>query len=113
MKKLLILVMISTLMSFDKMIHKASYYGDYHHGKKTANGEIFDKNKLTCAATKRYDIGDILEVTNVDNGKTVVVRVNDRGAFAKYGRTLDLSEAAFKQIAPLKQGVVKVKIKKL
>ena len=113
MRKLLLVLSIPVLLSFGNITHKASYYGDKFHGRKTANGEIFDKNKMTCAATKEYKFGDYLEVTNVENGKTVTVRVNDRGGFAKYGRTLDLSEGAFKKIAPLKQGIVKVKIKKV
>lgn len=114
MKRVLFILLVFTLMSFtEEKTHKASYYGGHHHGRVTASGEIFDKNLLTCASTKEYKFGDILEVTNVKNGKSVIVKVNDRGAFAKYGRTLDLSEEAFRRIAPLKQGVVRVTIKKI
>lgn len=101
------------LMAFNSYTYKVSYYGDGFHGKKTTSGEIFDKNKLTCAATDKYKLGSYLEVSNPKTNKTVVVRVNDRGKFKKYGRELDLSEAAFKKIAPVNQGVIRVTIKKL
>jgi rare lipoprotein A len=93
--------------------HKVSFYSDPFHGRKTANGEVFDKNKLTCAALSSYKFKDKLRVTNLKNNKSVVVVVNDRGKFAKYGRTLDLSEAAFKKIGNLKKGVLTVKIERL
>jgi rare lipoprotein A len=93
--------------------HKVSFYSDQFHGRKTANGEVFDKNKLTCAALSNYKFKDKLRVTNLTNNKSVVVVVNDRGGFAKYGRTLDLSEAAFKKIGNLKKGVLTVKIERL
>lgn len=92
---------------------KASFYGGkYHHGKKMANGKIFDKNKLTCAHPT-HPFGTKLLVTNVKNGKSVTVTVTDRGGFQKLGRIIDLSEGAFKQIASLKTGVITVKIEKL
>jgi rare lipoprotein A len=55
----------------------------------------------------------VLKVTNISNGKSVVVKVNDTGNFSRLGRTLDLSKAAFAKIAPLGQGICKVKIEKL
>lgn len=94
-------------------IHKVSWYGGIFHGRKTASGEIYDKWGYTCAATKRYKLGTYLKVTNIKNNKSVIVKVNDRGAFAKYGRTLDLSRAAFDSIGNLDTGVLKVKIKKV
>lgn len=90
---------------------KASYYHN-EHGKKMANGKIFNKNALTCAHNK-YPFGTKLKVTNPKNGKSVIVTVTDRGGFNKLGRIIDLSEGAFKQIASLKSGVIKVKIEKL
>ncbi len=90
-----------------------SFYSDPFHGRKTANGEVFDKNKLTCAALSNYKFNDKLRVANLKNNKSLVVVVNDRGGFAKYGRTLDLSEAAFKRIGNLKKGVLTVKIERL
>ncbi len=86
----------------------ASYYGGKFIGRQTANGEIFVANKLT-AAHKTLPFGTMVKVTNLSNGKSVVVRINDRGPFVK-GRIIDLSEAAAKKIDMLQQGVVKVEI---
>lgn len=91
------------------LIFLATFYGGVFHGRLTASGERFDKNKFTCASNY-YKIGTILEVTNIANGKSVVVKVNDRGGFK--GMKLDLSEGAFKRIANLKQGVLKVRVEK-
>jgi rare lipoprotein A len=91
------------------IIFLATFYGGVFHGRLTASGERFDKNKFTCASNY-YKIGTILEVTNIANGKSVVVKVNDRGGFK--GMKLDLSEGAFKRIANLKQGVLKVRVEK-
>lgn len=88
---------------------EASYYADKFHGRKTANGEIFDMYKLT-AAHKSLPFDTILEVTNQNNGKSVVVRVNDRGPYKK-GRILDLSYAAAKSIDMISTGVARVQIK--
>jgi rare lipoprotein A len=90
---------------------KASYYSPKLHGRSTASGEPYNKGKLT-AAHKKLPFGARVEVTNLSNGKTVVVRINDRGPFVK-GRIIDLSGAAFKRIASLKAGVVDVKIRVL
>lgn len=86
----------------------ASYYGDEFHGRKTANGERFDQNKLT-AAHKQLPFGTRVRVVNRQNGKSVVVRVNDRGPFVK-GRIIDLSSSAFRSIASIRAGVVPVHI---
>lgn len=106
-------IITSLMLMMQTMTYNASWYGGHHHGKRTASGEVFDKNKMTCAAVSKYKFGEMLEVTNVKTGKSVVVKVNDRGGFAKYGRELDLSEGAFKKIAPVNQGVVKISIKRL
>ncbi len=87
---------------------QASFYGNEFHGRKTANGERFDQAKLT-AAHRTLPFGTRLKVTNTQNGKTVQVRVNDRGPFVK-GRVIDLSSSAFKSIASLNAGVVPVRI---
>ena len=89
-----------------------SWYGHGFHGKRTANGEVFNQNALTCASNS-HKMGTKLLVTNPATNKSVVVKVNDTGGFKKYGRTLDLSKAAFSRIAPLKQGTAKVKIQVL
>lgn len=91
---------------------KASYYAGKFVGRKTANGETFTSNDLTCAHM-HYKFGTRLRVTNMKNGKSVIVRVNDRGGFSKYGRIVDLSKAAFKRIASSKSGVINVKIETL
>ena len=105
------LITISTLLSAQQ--GKGSYYGKTHHGKKTASGEIFDKNKLT-AASNTYKLGTMLRVTNTANNKSVIVKVNDTGSFTKkYQRIIDLSEAAFKTIANLKQGIITVIVEKI
>ena len=86
----------------------ASFYGNEFQSRKTSNGEIFDQAKHT-AAHRTLAFGTRLKVTNTQNGKSVVVRVNDRGPFAK-GRILDLSSSAFKTIASLNTGVIPVRI---
>lgn len=87
---------------------QASYYGNEFHGRKTASGEPFDQAKLT-AAHRTLPFGTRLKVTNTQTGKSVQVRVNDRGPFVK-GRVIDLSSSAFKTIASLNAGVVPVRI---
>lgn len=87
----------------------ASFYGggDGFDGKKTANGEIFNANKLT-AAHKTLPFGTMVKVTNSKNGKSVVVRINDRGPYIG-GRVIDLSRAAAAQIGMIESGVAQVK----
>ncbi len=70
----------------------ASWYGGKFHGRQTASGEIFDTNALT-AAHRTLPFGSIVRVTNTENGKEVIVRINDRGPFVD-GRVIDLSRAA-------------------
>lgn len=89
-----------------KISGMASYYGPGFDGKKTASGEIFDQTKLTCAH-KTLPFGTKLKVVRVDNGKSVVVRVNDRGPYAK-GRILDVSTAAAKKLGMVKAGHAKI-----
>jgi rare lipoprotein A len=88
---------------------EATYYGGSFHGNLTYSGEKFDKNKMTCASN-HFKIGTVLEVTNPINHKSVVVKVNDKGGMKK--NVIDLSERAFKKIASLKDGRIKVTIKK-
>lgn len=90
---------------------KASWYGGSHHGGPTASGEKFNQNALT-AAHRTFPFNTRVRVTNPANGKSVVVRINDRGPFTG-GREIDLSYAAAKQIGILTQGVAKVKLEKL
>ena len=89
----------------------ASYYGVKHQGKKTANGERFDANQLT-AAHPSLPFGTRVKVTCVSTGKSVIVRINDRGPFHG-GRVIDLSKAAAKKIDMVKRGVMKIKLQRL
>ena len=87
---------------------QASYYADKFHGRKTASGETFNMYDMTCAH-KTLPFGTILRVTNLKNGKTVAVRVNDRGPFVK-GREIDVSKAAAQKLDMIKTGTASVKI---
>lgn len=89
----------------------ASYYADKYQGHKTASGERFDTARLT-AAHRTLPFGTKVRVTNLDNGRSVVVRVNDRGPFVS-GRVIDLSPAAAKQLDMLRAGVARVKLEVL
>lgn len=89
----------------------ASYYGPGFHGKKTANGERFNMNALT-AAHRTLPFGTRVRVTNLDNGRSVVVRINDRGPFAK-GRIIDLSKVAAKRIGMIQSGTARVRLEVL
>ena len=87
---------------------RASYYGEAHHGLTTASGEGFDKNGMT-AAHRTLPLGSKIEVENLDNGRKVVVTVNDRGPYVR-GRIVDLSQGAARRLGFTKQGVERVKL---
>ncbi len=86
----------------------ASYYADKFVGRQTASGEIYDNNSFT-AAHRKLPFGTLLKVTNLENGKIVIVKVNDRGPYA-YGRIIDLSKAAAQEIDMIKNGLAEVMI---
>jgi rare lipoprotein A len=86
----------------------ASWYGDYHHGQRTASGEVFDMRQLT-AAHRTLPLGTRLRVTNLQNGRMVRVRVNDRGPYVP-GRILDLSREAAWVLGMEERGVVPVRL---
>ena len=86
----------------------ASYYGPGLHGRRTASGERFNRHAMT-AAHRSHPFGTRLKVTNPENGRSVVVTVNDRGPFTK-GLSLDLSEAAAFQIGRRSTGPVEVAV---
>lgn len=90
---------------------EASYYAMKYQGRQTASGELFDQNSMT-AAHKRLSFGSKVKVTNVENGKSVVVRINDRGPFVS-GRIIDLSKSAFQRIGNTNLGVIDVEIEVL
>jgi rare lipoprotein A len=86
----------------------ASWYGSRHHGKRTASGEIFNQDKFT-AAHRTLPWGTRVKVTNLANGKSVEVRINDRGPFSQ-GRIIDLSRAAARSLGMVEQGITTVRI---
>jgi rare lipoprotein A len=87
----------------------ASYYAKRFHNRKTASGERFNNRAMT-AAHRTLPFGTEVIVKNINNGKSVNVRINDRGPFVK-GRVIDLTRAAFSQIASLDNGIAKVEIR--
>jgi len=89
----------------------ASYYGHQYHGRLTANGETYDENAMT-AAHRTLAFGTMIRVTSKANGKTVILRVNDRGPFVD-GRIVDLSFQAAKDLDMVRAGVVKVRLEVL
>jgi rare lipoprotein A len=89
----------------------ASFYHDSLHGNKTASGQVYDKNKIS-AAHKTLPLGSRVRVTDVRTGKSIEVRVNDRGPFVQ-GRVIDLSRKAAKQLGLIKKGITKVKVEVL
>ncbi|REG82600.1 septal ring lytic transglycosylase RlpA family protein [Marinomonas pollencensis] len=90
---------------------EASYYAAKYQGRQTASGERFNQNALT-AAHKRLPFGSRVKVTNIANGKSVIVRINDRGPFVR-GRIIDLSKSAFQRIGNTRHGVIDVEIRVL
>ena len=101
-------VFASAALSVYKSSAVASYYADKYHGRKTSNGEVFNMYDLT-AAHKSLPFNTKVKVTNLSNGKSVVVRINDRGPFVK-GREIDLSKAAAVKIGMIKSGTAKVSL---
>jgi rare lipoprotein A len=90
---------------------RASYQGDAQVGRRTASGEIYDPNDLT-AASRTLPLGSSVVVTNPSTGRSVKVRINDRGPFV-HGRSLDLSKRAADEIGLTDKGVGRVKIKRV
>jgi rare lipoprotein A len=86
----------------------ASWYGEFHHGQPTASGEIFDMTRMT-AAHRTLPLGTQLRVVNLDNGRVVRVRVNDRGPYVD-GRILDLSREAARVLGMEHSGLATVKL---
>jgi rare lipoprotein A len=90
----------------------ATWYGGELHGAPTASGERFDKRKLT-AAHRTLRFGTRVRVTNTKNGRSVEVRINDRGPFGSRSRIIDVSEAAARQLGMIEAGVVPVTVEVL
>ncbi|MCZ7585791.1 MAG: septal ring lytic transglycosylase RlpA family protein [Deltaproteobacteria bacterium] len=86
----------------------ASWYGEAFQGRRTASGEIFDMYKLT-AAHPSLPFGTVVRVTSRVNGRTTIVRINDRGPSTR-GRIIDLSYAAAKQLDMIRAGLMEVEV---
>lgn len=110
MIKKLLLTALFTLFLQSQVDAKISYYGDYFHGRKTANGERFDMNAFT-AAHKTLPFNTLVKITvekkwkDIKYNISIIVRINDRGPYIK-GRKLDLSKKAFQTLMPLSKGVI-------
>ncbi|TLX60364.1 septal ring lytic transglycosylase RlpA family lipoprotein [Stutzerimonas nosocomialis] len=89
----------------------ASFYGKQHHGKRTANGETFDQHAMT-AAHRTLPFGTWVRVTHLASGRSVEVRINDRGPYGR-GRIIDLSHKAAAELGIVRQGVSRVRIEQL
>lgn len=92
----------------------ASWYSETDPGinRYTANGEVFDDSQRTCASWE-YPFDAKLQITNLKNGKSVVCRVNDRGPHKRLNRIIDLTQATFHEISPLKKGLLRVSVKRI
>jgi rare lipoprotein A (peptidoglycan hydrolase) len=93
----------------EHLLGKASWYGPGFHGRRTASGEIFDENAMT-AAHRELPFGTQILVTNLRNGKSTIVTINDRGPYIE-GRHVDLSKAAAMDLDMIDAGVVNVTMK--
>lgn len=90
---------------------KASWYGPGFHGRKTASGERFNQHAMT-AAHRTLPLGTKVRVTNIDTGKSAIVKINDRGPFV-HGRVVDVSYGVAKRLGMVKSGTCNIKIEKL
>jgi rare lipoprotein A len=93
---------------FFSQVGTASWYGGFHHGRKTASGERFNMHDMT-AAHRAVKMGTVLRVTNLDNGRSTTVRVNDRGPYV-HSRIIDLSAAAARELGMKQDGLARVRI---
>ena len=94
--------------SHSKSVGNATYYGNKFHGRRTSDGSTYHRDSLTCAH-RTLPFGTMIRVRNMANGREVVVKVTDRGPFAR-GRIVDLSYAAAKKIDMLQAGVTRVEV---
>jgi len=107
---LLLVVGLVQHLQYDQ-VGIASWYGPGFHGKRTANGEIYDMYAMT-AAHKTLPFNTIVKVVDLDTGRWVIVRINDRGPFVP-GRIIDLSYAAAKELGIVEKGIARVGLKVL
>jgi rare lipoprotein A len=108
MKYLIIALFI--IVTGSSITGTASYYADRFHGRRTASGQVYNKNKFTAASNK-FNLGDSVKVVNLSNKKTINVLINDR--MANNGRVIDLSYAAADSLDFIRQGLTKVRIELL
>lgn len=90
---------------------RATFYADRFQGRKTASGERYDREALT-AAHRTLPFGSVVRVINLENERSVLVRINDRGPFSRR-RVIDVSRAAAKKLGMIRDGVVKVRVEVL
>lgn len=109
-----VIVLVAAAFLFSLPVHAAecrpmsvSWYGNEHHGRKTASGSTFNQNALTAAMMGRAHFGERWKLYY--GKKSVTVTVTDTGDFAKYGRGMDLARGAFAKLAPTGKGVIRVK----
>jgi rare lipoprotein A len=98
---------LATAIAKPHFVGIASWYGSQHQGRKMANGQKFDRRKLT-AAYWYLPLGSVIRVTNLENGKSITVTVTDRGPNFRLHRILDLSEAAAKELDYIQKGLTPV-----
>jgi rare lipoprotein A len=102
------MLLAAALPAFSLQEGLASWYGGKFHGRHTSSGEVFDTNDKT-AAHRSLPFGTIVKVVNLENGRSTVVKINDRGPFVE-GRIIDLSRAAAEELGMLARGVARVSI---
>ena len=105
---LTLLLALSPASALEAETGDASWYGPGFHGRLTASGEVFDKEAMT-AAHRTLPFGTLVRVRNLGNGREAVLRINDRGPFAR-GRILDVSEAAARKLGMVESGTARVRI---
>ena len=101
-------ILASLAFASAALAETASWYGPGFHGRRTASGERFDQNAMT-AAHRSLPFGTKVEVVNPRNGRSVIVRINDRGPFIS-GRDFDLSRGAAKRLGILARGIARVRV---
>src|SRR5438552_4527908 len=89
----------------------ASWYGPGFNGRRTSSGEVFNQHQFT-AASRTLPLGSTVQVTNLETGRSAIVRINDRGPFVR-GRGIDLSQAAAQQVGLMHEGVGRVRVTRL
>ena len=102
---------VSSALRVSPQVGRASFYGEGFHGRETASGEVFDQEAMT-AAHRTLAFGTRLRVTNLANGASVVVTVNDRGPYVR-GRMIDLSLGAARTLGFVEDGTTRVRVKPL